>query len=75
MKKGGLICKIIIFTLIIVNVLSQDFYELLEITRDTSLKDMKKNYRRLSKKYHPDKNPGKYILKEYLLSKLNHELL
>ena len=35
-----------------------NFYELLEVPRQATKSDIKKAYRALSKKYHPDKNPG-----------------
>jgi len=35
-----------------------DFYSLLEIPISATKADIKKAYRNLSKKYHPDKNPG-----------------
>ena len=37
---------------------ADQFYELLEIPRQASKSDVKKAYRKLSMKYHPDKNPG-----------------
>ena len=34
------------------------YYEILEISRDADKTTIKKAYRKLAKKYHPDKNPG-----------------
>jgi len=34
------------------------YYEVLEITRDATEEEIKKSYRRLAMKYHPDRNPG-----------------
>ncbi|KAG0220855.1 hypothetical protein B0O80DRAFT_302510 [Mortierella sp. GBAus27b] len=35
-----------------------DYYKVLGLNRNASAKDIKKQYKALSKKYHPDKNPG-----------------
>ncbi len=36
----------------------RDYYEILEVTRTEEADGIKKSYRRLAVKYHPDKNPG-----------------
>ncbi|HNZ87953.1 MAG TPA: DnaJ domain-containing protein, partial [Methanofastidiosum sp.] len=36
----------------------RDYYEVLEINKNATDDEIKKSYRRLAKKYHPDLNKG-----------------
>ncbi len=38
--------------------LLKDYYEILNVSRDASLDEIKSSYRKLAKKYHPDLNPN-----------------
>src|SRR5271166_5403713 len=36
----------------------QDYYEVLGVARDAKADEIRKTYRKLARKYHPDLNPG-----------------
>src|SRR5436309_14619676 len=37
---------------------TQDYYDTLKVDRKASVDEIRKSYRRLERKYHPDLNPG-----------------
>src|ERR687896_96879 len=54
----------------------QDYYELLGIKRDAKPEEIKKAYRRLARKYHPDVNPGDKAAEErFKLMSEAHDVL
>ena len=59
--RRDLICftfLVVSLLLIIETVMAKDYYEILGVARDASTRQIKKAFRSLSMKYHPDKNRG-----------------
>ena len=54
----------------------EDYYKLLNVSKDSDLTTINKAYRALAKIYHPDRNPGDKV-KEEIFKKLNeaHKVL
>ncbi|PMD44637.1 DnaJ-domain-containing protein [Hyaloscypha variabilis F] len=55
---------LVLLCLLQLAICAEDFYKLLGIDKHASEKDIKRAYRLLSKKYHPDKNPGDATAKQ-----------
>ena len=54
----------------------KDYYEVLGIKRDAKPEEIKKAYRRLARKYHPDVNPGDKASEErFKLTTEAHDVL
>ena len=43
----------------------RDYYEVLGVAKDASDADLKKAYRQLAKKYHPDVNPSEEAAEKF----------
>ena len=52
-----------------------DYYKILEIESSASESEIKKSYRRLALKYHPDKNQSQGAKEYFILLNIAHETL
>lgn len=53
----------------------RDYYDVLGVNRNAGDSDLKKAYRRLAMKYHPDRNPGKETEQKFKEAKEAYEIL
>ncbi|KAL2832885.1 hypothetical protein BDW59DRAFT_93601 [Aspergillus cavernicola] len=56
--RGFILSFAIVLLLVQLVLAAEDFYKILGLDKSASEKDIKRAYRTLSKKFHPDKNPG-----------------
>jgi DnaJ-related protein SCJ1 len=57
LAPSSILCHLLLLFLAAVSLCAEDYYKLLGIDKDASDRQIKKAYRTLSKKFHPDKNP------------------
>jgi len=57
MPPFHILAAICLLLLIQLSICAEDYYKILGLDRSASERDIKRAYRKLSKKYHPDKNP------------------
>lgn len=55
--------------------LQSNHYKSLEVGRHSSVLEIRKSYKKLSKKYHPDKNPGEDALAKFEDLKASYDIL
>ena len=53
-----LVTLLIWVSLVLLVLCDADYYKVLGVARDATEKDIKRQYRKLSKQFHPDKNRG-----------------
>jgi len=59
--------KLLFFSLLIISAIAEDYYDILQVKRHSTKQEIRKSYKKLSRKYHPDKNPGNKEAEEKFL--------
>jgi len=67
--------KFFLFLILIFIVFSKDYYEVLGISKNASEREIRKAYKKLALKYHPDRNKGKNTQKEFIEVSKAYEIL
>ncbi|MEE2744277.1 MAG: DnaJ domain-containing protein, partial [Bdellovibrionota bacterium] len=55
--------------------MSRDYYNILGVSKGSSKEEIKKAYRKLAMKYHPDRNPGKHAEQKFKEASEAYEVL
>lgn len=56
-KLTSLILLVILLLAVVVEA-GKDYYKVLDVPRDAPISQIKRHFKKLSRVYHPDKNPG-----------------
>ncbi|KAJ2827236.1 DnaJ- protein scj1, partial [Coemansia erecta] len=48
----------VLYAVVVAAAAGKDYYKILDVSRDASSQEIKRQYKLLSRKHHPDKNPG-----------------
>ena len=57
-SKSSVLLLLSLLLIVLVNAASRDFYSILDVPRDAPKSQIKRHFKKLSRTFHPDKNPG-----------------